>query len=468
MAGMSVSTGLVSGIDYDSMITQLMQVEANPQTLLKQQRAASQSQAGAYRAVNTRFDALRSAAAALQASTASEATKASSTSTNVTTTSSATAVAGSTVTFAVTQLAATHSMASGAKWTSATAPANSAQMSWPLTITKGTTTVGTVSVAADATLADAVKAVNDAKLGVTASLVQVGKDDVRLQLTATAGGADGVFDVSGSAPAGGGTAPAFLETSKGRNAELDLGGGLVASSATNTFTDLVAGVTITAAKADPSATVTVTVAKDTDSAAAKVQSLVDAANSLFESINAYTDKDSTSASLKGNTTLRGLATQILGVVSGGIEGTSMSTLGIQLTKTGTLTFDKATFAAKLASDPVGVKNLLSKTTTVNAGADGISGNTDDVTSPVGLAARLEALAKRASDSTTGTLTLMATSSDSAAKDLTSRIEAWDIRLALRKSSLTRQFNAMETALSTLQNQGTWLAGQINSLPSWSR
>ena len=41
MAGMSVSTGLVSGIDYDTMITQLMQVEANPQTLLKQQLSAT-------------------------------------------------------------------------------------------------------------------------------------------------------------------------------------------------------------------------------------------------------------------------------------------------------------------------------------------------------------------------------------------------------------------------------------------
>ena len=35
MAGMAVSTGLISGIDYDTMISQLMQVEANPQTLLK-------------------------------------------------------------------------------------------------------------------------------------------------------------------------------------------------------------------------------------------------------------------------------------------------------------------------------------------------------------------------------------------------------------------------------------------------
>ena len=51
------------------------------------------------------------------------------------------------------------------------------------------------------------------------------------------------------------------------------------------------------------------------------------------------------------------------------------------------------------------------------------------------------------------------------KDYQDRIDAWDLRLAKRKETLTRQFTAMETALSSLKNQSTWLAGQINSLPS---
>jgi flagellar hook-associated protein 2 len=51
-----------------------------------------------------------------------------------------------------------------------------------------------------------------------------------------------------------------------------------------------------------------------------------------------------------------------------------------------------------------------------------------------------------------------------AKDITDRIADWDLRLAKRKETLTAQFTAMETALSSLKNQSTWLAGQINSLP----
>ena len=469
MAGMSVSTGLVSGIDYDTMISQLMQVEANPQTLLKQQLSSTQSNAAAYRAVNTRFDALRSAAAALQADTAWGATKASSTSSTVTATSSATAAPGSTVSFSVAQVAATHVEVSSREWGSKTAPVRDQEPIWPITVTNKVTKVATqIDVPADATLTDAATAINAANAGVKASVIQVSKDKFRLQLTSTASGEAGGFTVTSSPRTDGTAADGFLTTSPGQDAILSIGGGLKAYSATNTFADLLPGVTITATKADPATTVTVSVAADTDSTAAKVQSLVDAANGLFDSIKAYTDKDSASASLKGDTTLRGLATQMLGIISSGVGGVSASTIGIQLTKTGSFTFDKAAFTAKLASDPAGVKDLLNKKTVTSPGLDGETGTADDVGTPVGFAAQLEALGKRASDATTGTLTMLATSSDSLAKDLTARIADWDTRLAIRKDTITRQFTAMETALGTLQNQGAWLSSQIAGLPSWSK
>jgi flagellar hook-associated protein 2 len=43
------------------------------------------------------------------------------------------------------------------------------------------------------------------------------------------------------------------------------------------------------------------------------------------------------------------------------------------------------------------------------------------------------------------------------------IADWDTRLALRQQSLTQQFTAMETALSQLNSQSSWLNGQINAL-----
>ena len=472
MAGMSVSTGLVSGIDYDTMISQLMQVEANPQTLLKQQLSATNADATAYRAVNTRFDALRTAAAALTDATAWKATRTTSSSTNVTATSSTSATAGSSISFTVSQLASTHSAVSDAQWTSKTATVASGTggvPARPLTITIPATGKSTVvPIADDATLTDAAAAINKANAGVTASVIQLGKDSFRLQFTATAGGADGVFKVAAAGGADGG----FAVTDQGQDALLTIGtngggAGLTATSSTNTFTDLLPGVTITATKADP-ATVTVGVAADPNAVATKVQALVDAANGLLASVSSYTDASSTAAVLKGDSTLRGLSSQILNVVSGNLGGKSASLVGIQLTRDGQLKFDKDVFVAKLASEPAIAQQMFAEKTIKSTGVDGISGNADDVTTPVGLAAQLEVLAKGASDTTTGSLVLLAKSQDTLAKDLQARIDAWDTRLALRKDTITRQFTAMETALSSMQNKGAWLSSQIASLPSWSQ
>ena len=45
------------------------------------------------------------------------------------------------------------------------------------------------------------------------------------------------------------------------------------------------------------------------------------------------------------------------------------------------------------------------------------------------------------------------------------IADWDDRFALRQSSLQRQFTALETALSQMNSQSSWLSGQLASLSS---
>lgn len=44
-----------------------------------------------------------------------------------------------------------------------------------------------------------------------------------------------------------------------------------------------------------------------------------------------------------------------------------------------------------------------------------------------------------------------------------RIDAFEVRLSQRERTLIRQFTAMETALSSMQSQGNWLAGQLTGL-----
>jgi flagellar hook-associated protein 2 len=237
------------------------------------------------------------------------------------------------------------------------------------------------------------------------------------------------------------------------------------TSSTNTFSGVMADTTFTVSQKGVDAAVTV--AGDPSSIAAKVKNLVDTANSLLSSISSYTDSDSTSAVLKGDTTVRGLAGRVLDVVSSAVGGQSASVVGLQVTKSGQLTFDSATFTEKLTSDPALVKDMFMQTS-VLPGPDGLPGTADDAVGPVGIAAQLEALAKAATDTTNGTLVTLAAGEDARAKDLQDRIDNWDIRLDLRRKTLTRQFTAMETALSTLQNQQSWLTSQLGALPSWSK
>jgi flagellar hook-associated protein 2 len=85
----------------------------------------------------------------------------------------------------------------------------------------------------------------------------------------------------------------------------------------------------------------------------------------------------------------------------------------------------------------------------------------------GFAARLEAITQRLSNPDTGTVTGAIQSREDAIDGLTDDIADWDIRLDMRRKTMERQYAALEVALGKLQNQASWLNGQIASLPSMS-
>ena len=458
MAGMSVG-GLVSGLDTAAIFDQLIAIESNPQRLLKQQLSATQSQAAAYRAINTRFDALRTAAEGLMKDAAWQQVKPSTSSSSVVAVSSASASAG-TVTFSVDQVARAHAVVSSGTWTATgdqTATDRASGASTREITVGGTTTSLALDRNSDgtATLAEAAAAINArSDLGLTASAVKVSDTEYRLQITSTKTGAASAFTV--------GAPGDFDVVSQGRNAEItvgDPGSGYTMSSATNTFTGLLDGTTITVSA--PADDVTLTVAADPEATTKKVESLVNAANGLLEAISSYT---APTGGLKGNSTLRQLSSRVLDVLAYAVGGDgSASAVGLELTRDGRFSFDKEAFTAKLTADPAIAQRMFTAVA-ATGGADGDLATTgDNGTAAVGIAAKLLDLAKSASDSTTGTLATLAKSSDSRARDLEDRIADWDRRLELRRSTLSRQYTAMETALQTMQNQGNWLAAQLSSL-----
>src|SRR4051794_6293930 len=440
--------GLVSGLDTTSLINSLVQAEGAPQAELKTRLTTTEAAAKAYRSINTYFDAVRTAAENLAKPETWALAKASSSSGSVVATLGSTPQPGS-LTVNVTAVAATHSMVSTGRWAALDKPAGFTSLDIKIGGTTKTITVGGAG-----TLADAVSAVNNATdVKVAASTVQVAPGQYALQLTAEESGLAAAFDVSASAGRG------FKTTSQGADATLTLGtttDALQVSSPTNTFTGLMPGLTLTVSK--PENGITIGVTADPDGVVAKVKSFVDAVNNALQGIKTFTSSTGgPTAVLKGDSGLMSLASRVLTAVSDAV-GTigSPGAAGLPLDKFGKVDFKPEKFIEKLKADPTLVQKLFTGTPA--------AGTTAAVQ---GVAQRVRDLAKSSSDATTGTLTLLAKGRDDLADDIKKRIDAWDLRLAQRRQTLTRQFTAMETALSSMRNQSNWLAGQLNSLPSSS-
>ena len=424
-------SGLLGGtagqIDTTSLISQLMAAQAVPQNQLKDQLTTVTNQLSAYQSINSRLTAVQTAAQALTDATAWRATTATSTSSAVVATSSATALAGST-TFSVTQLAR-------AQVTTIAADSTGTVVSVPSAGIRVTDSSGNVHNVAltSGTAADVAAAINAANIGVRASAVQTSQG-VLLQVSSTKTGAASSFTVDGTD-----ATPQNLIAAQ--DAEVTVGdpaaGGYTVTSATNTFTSLIPGVTfsVNALATD----VSINVASDGQSISDKVKALVSAAATAASTVSAATAKG---AVLQGRGDVNSLAASLAGAVSHGTaSGASLKTYGIDLDSSGNLTFDATAFAAAYAADPAGTQSAI-------AGS---------------FATALNTTASAAIDPTTGSVTVAINAANTRTTSLNSEIDSWTTRLATIQTNLQTKYSAMETALARLQSQQTYLTSMFANM-----
>ncbi len=453
--------GLVSGLSTSSLISSLMKVEAAPQDRLKTKVKTAQTTVASYQSVNKNLAALKSAGTTLGDLATWRSVKASSSSSSVsaTATNSLTAAAGST-TFDVVSTAkaqvTTTQFAAGS--TDITDGSNS------LSIKVGSGADVAVALTSDRTPAGIAAAINSTSgIGVRAGVVTTASGDSILQLTSTKTGTENAFTVTGLT----GTSNVVTAAS---DAKIRVGsleadgvtltpGSYEVSSSSNTFTGLLSGVSITVTK--PETGVTVSAVNDIDGIASKIQALVDAANGTLTEVasqTAYDASTKTGSPLSGDFMVRNIRQTLLSAVSVGLsydnprfdsklpeDSTtnpktvafgSLSKLGIQLDSTGALTFDAEKFKTAYNADPNAIKE---------AG--------------IGLGDNFEALADKQSKSITSVITGRNSDIDS----LNKQISEWDTRLVAKKATLQKTYTNLETALGKLQNQSTWLAGQLAGL-----
>ncbi|SFU12677.1 flagellar filament capping protein FliD [Arthrobacter sp. ov118] len=431
--------GLASGLDTTALISSIMQSEALPQTLLKNKSYDVQSMVTALQGLNSKVAALATQATAAAKPGALDLYTATTSSDKVVATTTASAKAGS-IDFQVNKLAQTQ------------VTVTDKVVGWPyttMTINSGGQTYTITPLTSS--LDDVVNSVNAAGAGVTASKVSVGGGEFRLQFSATKSGSAGAFTISDA-----GTA--FTDVKTAQDAEIALWPGTTAAqtvkSSTNTFTDLLPGVSISAKEVTP-APVTLTVSRD-DAGITKVASdLVDGVNGIFSlvasksAVSTTTNTSGTTTSagaFAGDSTVRSVNQSILSAASlpVGTPPKSPSEIGISITKTGTMEFDGKKFAAALAADPAGTAAKVQE-----------------------IAGRIATAATAASDKYTGTLTTTITGQQSEVRDLADRISDWDTRLASRQATLKSTYSALEVALSNMKAQQTWLSSQLAGLSTGS-
>ncbi|MGO4595774.1 flagellar filament capping protein FliD [Leifsonia sp. 2TAF2] len=459
--GMAID-GLISGLKTTDLIDSLMQAEAIPQTLLKNKVTDSTTFISAMQTLNSKVAALADSAAKLAKPAGTDLHLASSSSTSVTATAGTGAVDG-TIDFTVDRLAQSQVTVTGPL------------TQWPdqpptLTFVAADGTMKQIT-AASSSLADVAAAINQAGVGVSATRVSSGLDPAtgqplyRLQLSSTKTGAAAAFTAyrGTTADVTAGTATNILsdagssQVRQAQDAQLTLWAGTGAAqtvtSATNSFTDVLPGVTV-AVSAASTTPVTLTIARDDKSISTAAGSLAGAVNDILSYIaqkqavatttNAAGGTVVTGGVFTGESSVRDVNQKLVDAVIAPINGVSPSTYGISIDRDGAVTFDQDVFAKAMAADPDTVKAAVAT-----------------------IAQRVAGAATDASDSYTGSISLKIKGEQSLVKNLNDQITDWDGRLADRRSTLEKTYANLEVQLQQLQSQSSWLTGQLSSLPTAS-
>ncbi|MDE2615210.1 MAG: flagellar filament capping protein FliD, partial [Burkholderiales bacterium] len=370
------SLGVGSGLDVNSIITQLMAIEKKPLTNLQTAGSKIQTQISEVGKIKSAVSTLNDAAAKLASSDFWKTTTGSSSSSavSITTSSSASASAYS---VQVSSLAKAQTIAAPA-----VASSTATLGAGTLTIQRaaaGSTPVDVTIDAAD-TLAAIRDKINAAGAGITASILNDGTG-VRLMMRANATGTDNAFTTTVSGTGLNGlTFDAATQTggatlSQGAANAAATINNLPVSSQSNTLADVLDGVTLTL-NAETPTPVDLTVGADTDTLKKKITDFASAYSALAALIKTDTKYDATSKTggvLQGDSSVVGAQNQLRSMLasSSGASAlyTRLSDIGLEVQQDGSLSVNSTKLDKALANLPE-ITKLFSNSSLTDASLDG--------------------------------------------------------------------------------------------------
>lgn len=466
------SNGVGSGLDINGLVKQLMTIEARPATLLNTREASFQAKLSAFGQLKSALTPMQSALSSLRNASNFGAMKA-----TVGDSAVASAIASNTAvksnnTLEVQQIAqgqrvstsgtTAPSVAAGTlDFTFGRYETNNTDPDNPDTTFVQTSSASVTLEAGKSTLEDLRDAINDAKIGVRAQVVDNGEVK-QLIIAGNGEGQNAAFRLSGTAGLSGFSYDAstdgsssLSELEKAQDARIRLNG-VVLTRSSNSITDALDGVTLNLLKSDPGKTTTLNIAPDRSAVKGAIESLVKAYNDFNTTARGlinYNTETQTAATLTGDSTARGIQSQIrnaLGKAFANGDGvSSLSEIGITFNRDGSMSIASTKLDAALADPARKVAEFFT-------GADGKGGFAN------GLNDTLNGLLKSGGllDAKTEGINRSIKSIDEQRDRLVSRLEMVEKRYRA-------QFTALDALVGSLSQTSTYLSQQLANLPKIS-
>jgi flagellar hook-associated protein 2 len=430
--------GLASGMDTESIISALMEIERQPIKSLESDQSYLETETSAYAELNTKLSALQDAVEDLDTiKDISSYSATSSDETILTATTSSTAFEGS-YDIQVMSLAETQKDVSAEGFADASSPT----LSGSLTI--GDTTINYSAIS----LGDLKDLINAEDTGLSAAIINDGTDEgFRLMFTASEAGE--TTEISGSGDIDIDTA-ANGHTKQASQAHVIIDG-IDIYSIDNTVSNAIPGVTLDlSSKTAEGELMTLTVATDTDAITEKLDTFVATYNSITSWV-----KDQADADWGNDSGIRSVQRKMQSMISTTLENSSTYTslvgLGFETDyETGMLSYNSTTMTDAISND---IDNVL----LAIAGDDQNDSIMDMFANYL----------TQATDSSSGIYALRKASNESSSARMEDRIYTLEMRLEQRETTMRAQYTAMEQMISAMNSQTSYLSafGSMSSTSS---
>ncbi|MBZ5642913.1 MAG: flagellar filament capping protein FliD [Acidobacteriia bacterium] len=285
-------------------------------------------------------------------------------------------------------------------------------------------------------------------VSLNASVIQ-DANGARLAVVSTSSGAPGNLTLTGNLHAADNSALGFTQI-PGLNAVLSVDG-VPISSATNSVSGAIGGVTLNLTAPTQGGPVSLTVGPNTSNITNAISNFVSAYNTAISSINAQFQVNSDGSGvnvLEGDASVRDAQSALLGAISYSVNGSggpvNLTNLGIDTNNDGTLSIDSNALASALSSNFSGVQSFLQ---TASTGFAGNLGSVIDNLSGPG-----------------GSLALDATGYTNSSLGLTQQILNLSAALATKRQNLVQIYAQVNTTLEELPLLQQQLSQQLASIP----